>query len=409
MRLSSLKLAAAAAGVALAATACIGSDEASTDAGTAPSASTVVGVAATTTKAADLRAGLTYLLGEHIQLVGLATHTALADEGDPDAPAVKAAVKTLDDNSVELSKAVGVAYLKAEEPFLVSWRQHIDFYLDYTLGKATADDVKVAQARKDLAGFRTSFGRLINSFVPELPAKAVADEVIPHFASLLLVIDAQVAGDPEQFALLQKAAGHVPASAAFLAGGIATNLELGRTDTPAADLRSGLTALLTQHVYTVGIAVSTAVAKGGNLKDPMVTSAVAAIDANSVALSKAVGSGYPKTEAPFLVSWRQHIGYFVDYALGRKAKDRAKVAMAKTDLNGYRVSFGQLINSVVPELSADAVADELIPHVDSLVKAIDAAVAGDPSAFGKLKTAARHMPASAGVLSGGIAQNLKLS
>ena len=47
-------------------------------------------------------------------------------------------------------------------------------------------------------------------------------------------------------------------------------------------------------------------------------------------------------------------------------------------------SFGQLINSVVPELPADAVAEELVPHVDSLFAAIDASVAGKPDYQTKL-------------------------
>jgi hypothetical protein len=368
-----------------------------------------VGLEATTTKAVTLRAGLTYLLEEHVQLAGIATGTALAKKGNLKDPAVKAAVAALDANSVALSKAVGSAYPKAEAPFLASWRQHIGFFVDYTLGKATKNKAMTAKAIKDLDGYRTSFGQLISSVVPELPADAVADELKPHVASLFAAIDAQVAGDPKQFVLLQEAAGHMPGTAAILANGIATNLKLGKTDTPAGDLRAGLTALLTQHVYAAGIAINTAVAKGGNLKDPMVVSAVNALDANSVALSKAVGAAYPKAEAPFLASWRQHIGFFVDYTLGKATKSDAKVAKARTDLDGYRTSFGQLISSVVPELPADAVANELKPHVASLYAAIDAVVAGDPSVFGKLQTAAGHMPGTAATLAGGISQNLKLS
>ncbi|MBK5305228.1 MAG: hypothetical protein JJD92_00920, partial [Frankiaceae bacterium] len=82
---------------------------------------------------------------------------------------------------------------------------------------------------------------------------------------------------------------------------------------------------------------------------------------------------------------------------------------AKTDLDGYRTSFGQLISSVVPELPADAVASELKPHVASLFTAIDAVVAGDPTAFAKLQEAAGHMPGTAATLAGGIAENAKLS
>ena len=94
-----------------------------------------------------------------------------------------------------------------------------------------------------------------------------------------------------------------------------------------------------------------------------------------MALAKTVGSVYPEAERPFLASWRQHIGFFVNYTLGKATKNDKQVAKAKADLDAYRTSFGQLINSVIPELPADAVAEELIPHVDTLYAAIDASVA----------------------------------
>jgi hypothetical protein len=101
-----------------------------------------------------------------------------------------------------------------------------------------------------------------------------------------------------------------------------------------------------------GIALAQAVSKGGDLNEPSVKAVVAALDANSVAISKAVGSAYPDVEALFLDSLRQHIGFFVNYPLGKATNNAAMVAKARKDLNGYRTSFGQLINSVVPELPA---------------------------------------------------------
>ncbi|MBA3488299.1 MAG: hypothetical protein H0T78_01940, partial [Longispora sp.] len=100
-------------------------------------------------------------------------------------------------------------------------------------------------------------------------------------------------------------------------------MSMGTTTTAAADLRGGLTYLLTEHVYRAGIALKTAVDKSGNMEDPTVKAAVANLDENSVALSKAVGSAYPAAEAPFLESWRQHIGFFVDYTLGKATNDTA--------------------------------------------------------------------------------------
>ena len=177
----------------------------------------------------------------------------------------------------------------------------------------------------------------------------------------------------------------------------------------AATIRALLTAQLVDHVWLAGNALDTAVLKGGNLKDPAVKGAVAALDANSVALSKTVGSVYPQAEAAFLASWRQHIGFFVNYTLGKATKNAAMVNKAKSDLNGYRTSFGQLIHSVIPELPADAVAQELVPHVSTLLTAIDAAVVGSPSYQTKLAAAAAHMPMTAQILTNGIVQNKKIT
>jgi hypothetical protein len=178
---------------------------------------------------------------------------------------------------------------------------------------------------------------------------------------------------------------------------------------PAANLRATLTALLSDHVWLAGNALQTAVLNGGDLKAPAVAGAVAALDANSVALAQTLGSLYPDAEKPFLASWRQHIGFFVNYTLGKATKDAAMVSKARSDLDGYRTSFGQLINSVIPELPADAVAKELIPHVQTLFDAIDAAVAGSPNFQTKLATAAEHMVMTAAVLTSGIVANKKIT
>jgi len=386
------------------------SDDKSNGSNGPTTSSKVTGAAATTTPAAELRAALTDLLTQHVYLAGIALKTAVEKGGNLKDPAVVAAVTTLDGNSVALSKAVGSAYPDAEKPFLESWRQHIGFFVNYTLGEATKNTAMMNKAKADLDGYRTSFGQLINSVVPELPADAVAKELIPHVNTLYAAIDALVTGKGDAFALLSKAADHMPMTADILAGGIAKNKKLaGDPDDAASNLRSGLTYLLDSHVDLAGIALVQAVQKGGNLKDPSVVAAVNALDANSVALSKAVGSAYPDAEKPFLESWRQHIGFFVNYTLGKATKNTAMANKAKADLDGYRTSFGQLINSVVPELPADAVAKELIPHVQTLLDTIDALVAGKTTVFADLEMAAMHMPGTAKILSGGIAANKKLS
>ena len=172
---------------------------------------------------AALRAQLTALLADHVYLAGAAIDQALADGGDLETADVQAAVATVDENSVEIAALVGSVYPDAEQPFLDSWRSHIPFFVNYTLGKATGDEAMAAEAVENLNGYAVSFGELINSVVPELPAEAVQGELEMHAVSLLAAIDANIAGDPEYFSLLKEAAGHMPMTATALAGGIAAN------------------------------------------------------------------------------------------------------------------------------------------------------------------------------------------
>ena len=59
--------------------------------------------------------------------------------------------------------------------------------------------------------------------MPELPAEAVQGELEMHATTLLAAIDANIAGDPEYYSLLQEAASHMQMTATALAGGIAAN------------------------------------------------------------------------------------------------------------------------------------------------------------------------------------------
>ena len=170
------------------------------------------------------------------------------------------------------------------------------------------------------------------------------------------------------------------------------------TDSGASELRSGLTALLQEHVYLAGITTGTALS-GGDFEVPAAT-----LDANSVALSDAIGSVYGDAAGQqFLELWRKHIGFFVDYTLGTAAGDQAEKDQARAGLDAYRADFGAFLSSANPNLTKEAVAEALVPHVNSVFDAIDAQGAEDPRAFDELREAAGHMPGTANVLAGAIA------
>lgn len=160
------------------------------------------------------------------------------------------------------------------------------------------------------------------------------------------------------------------------------------TKSKAADLRTALNLQLTEHVYLAGFAVSEALL--GNT--PGFEGAAKALDTNTVELSKSIGSVYgADAEKRFLELWRAHIGMFVAYTQGAAAKDSAKMAKAKADLDGYRRDFDAFLSGANPNLPKGAVAELLVPHVQHLTAAIDAVAAGDlATGFDTLKTAADH-------------------
>ncbi|MGH9000270.1 MAG: hypothetical protein ACRDY7_12880 [Acidimicrobiia bacterium] len=337
--------------------------------------------------AAKLRQTLTAGLQEHEYLAGIAVAMAVVTKS-PTSPEFEAAAAALDKNSVALSEAVTSVYgPEAGTRFLDLWRTHIGFFVDYTVGKLTNDAAKADAARAGLDSYRADFGAFIESAgAPGLTKEAVAEALVPHVDSTFAAIDAVVAGDGTGIEKLRVAAGHMPMLAATLAGSIAQQFPDKYTGDPnsgASTLMATLTAGLQEHEYLAGITVVMGVLTK-SITSPEFEAAAAALDKNSVALSEAVTSVYnADAGARFLDLWRTHIGFFVDYTLGKLTNDAAKAQAARAGLDSYRADFGAFVESAgAPGLTKDAVAQALIPHVDSTFAAIDSVVAvlGAPAA-----------------------------
>ena len=361
----------------------------------------------TETGAAELRAGLTSLLQEHVYLAGIAVTQGVGqglDSGEFEASAA-----ALDENSVALSEAIGGVYGDdAGEQFLALWRDHIGMFVEYTKGEATGDAKLSAKARKDLDGYRAEFGAFLASANPNLTQEAVAEELKPHVSSVIKTINDVIGGEATTFDQLREAASHMPQTAAVLAGAIAEQKPEDFDGDPASgasELRAGLTGLLNEHVYLAGITVTQGVTEG--LDSKQFEAAAGTLDANSVALSEAIGGVYGDAAGEqFLALWRDHIGMFVEYTKGKATGDDKLVAKAAKDLDGYRREFGAFLESANPNLTADAVAEELKPHVASVAATVDSLVAGDGKVFTLLREAASHMPQTANVLAGAIVKQM---
>ena len=159
--------------------------------------------------------------------------------------------------------------------------------------------------------------------------------------------------------------------------------------TPAASLRVALNSLLGEHVILA--AAATGAALDG--RDAEFKAAAGALDANSVAISKAIGSVYGEgAEQAFLPLWRRHIGFAVDYTVGVATKDQVKQQKAVNDLMAYTQDFGAFLSSANPHLPKGVVVDLVKHHVVTLKDVIDAQASRDYArAYAAERGAVAHM------------------
>jgi len=214
-------VAAAATGVGVI-SATAGTSSANTDAATAPAQSHASHAGS---PAADLRVTLDRLLGEHAALAMNATN--LGYSGSKGFPA---AAKSLDRNSVELSKAIASIYgAKAGNVFLngkFQWRAHIGFFVDYTVALAKKNKAGQARAVANLKRYAKEHGAFLAT-ATGLPKPAVQNDLLGHVLELKNQLDAYAKGDyTKSAALYRDAYHHMFMTGDLLAGAIAKQKNL---------------------------------------------------------------------------------------------------------------------------------------------------------------------------------------
>lgn len=347
--------------------------------------------------AAELRAGLTALLQEHVLLTGITTSTTLAGQDAGPATAV------LDQNAAALGAIVSRLYGEPTgSQFLDLWRRHTAGLVAFTSVAASTDKAAVDKAKADLTAIQAELTTALNAANPQLTPDALTEALGSYATSVETAITAQAKKDPTAPTKLKAAADGMATTAIVLAAGIVKQKKddvPGKIDGVGAVVRTSLAAKLQEHAYLAGIVTGTTVGGG----DPK--SAAEALDENSTELSRAIGSVYGDEAARrFLQLWRQHIGLLVDFAEGAATKSPATMDAARSALDTYRGTFAAFLNAANPNLSEEAVANDLGAHIDSLLTAIQAQVAKDPAQVAKLREAAMHMPGTALLLATGIAR-----
>lgn len=175
----------------------------------------------------DLRALLGRQLGEHAALAMNATNLGVTGS-----KAFPAAAKALDRNSVALSKSIAAVYGNgAGTAFLngrFQWRDHIRFFVDYTVAVAKKDRAGQNKAVANLKRYTLEHGKLLGGATGLAP-KAVQADLLQHVLELKAQLDAYAKGQYTRAAnLYQDAYAHMFMTADLLAGAIAKQKNLPR-------------------------------------------------------------------------------------------------------------------------------------------------------------------------------------
>ncbi len=175
-------------------------------------------LAPATMASSDLRITLGRLLAEHAGLATFAMQKGL--DGDKDFDAI---AKALDGNTVDLGDAIGSVYGdEAKAGFLELWRNHIGFFVDYTVATAKKDEAGQTAARDKLAQYQADFSAFLDTATGgELPQSGAAEALQAHVNQLIGAIDTYAAGDyPEAYGQIREAYAHMFMTADALAGAI---------------------------------------------------------------------------------------------------------------------------------------------------------------------------------------------
>ncbi len=318
--------------------------------------------------AASLRSNLTALLEEQVYLTGFTVQAGAAEGGDLEAPEAAATAVALGDSATELSEIVGAAYGVAQgTTFLEAWDAHQQAIIDVAFDEAIPEDVDIAREAV-VAGLAEADPEADFAGLDELLATSDAD--------LITTVEQLAAGDDGAVVDLRTAADVMPDAALELAEIIATHSATeGEVASPESDLRAELTGLMQESALLTGLAVTEAVEADGDATAPGPAGVLDAVEENTDALSEAMEPEDEPARDAFAEIWGAHIDEFMAYTTALVDDDAAGLASAREELAVFRDDLGELLAQGYPALTKEAVAEELVPHTDSILAYTDARVA----------------------------------
>jgi hypothetical protein len=331
----------------------------------------VVRLAAATavpTSPRQVRAQFEQLLGLHALLAVRQMRSVVT----PTPELQRVAGASLQANTDALGRLVASAYGSAQAGrFTPLWQRHLADLMAYAKAAASKDASAKRSARTPLLADADAYGSwLAQASRGRVQASDAAAGVRMHVEELMDQADAYAARDYQQADRIERAAyEHMFTAGAGLARASVTPEVAVGLDTPPEKLRSAFAMLLGEHLELI-VEAQRATFAGA----PQFQAAAAQVNANTAALTKAMGGIVgPAKAAEFQRAWANHVEGLMAYTAAVAGNDQNAKATAKQNLDGFAERLALYFSDIVRNaLAADPLTKAITAHDQHLIDHVDA-------------------------------------
>ncbi|MBP1993931.1 copper amine oxidase N-terminal domain-containing protein [Paenibacillus eucommiae] len=329
------------------------------------------------TPAVELRASLDHLLSEHFVLA--VTSMTKAYDGAADS---KAVFDALNQNALDMKPAIASIYGEAgAAEFDRIFRNHNNYTDDIVNATKSNDQAALKEVDKEVEDFVIEFSTFLATATEgHLPKKAAEDVIRLHEKQVRDTFDSYVKGDYkaayETFREGFKTMFSISkALSVAIVAQMPEKFKNSKADTPAADLRSALNSLASEHV---ALATMEMQKEYEGAKD--FPSLIWAETQHTADFKAAISSIYGAEGAnQFEKIWvTDHINAQSSIAAAQKKGDLQAREAAKKRVEAFVIEFGGFLGAATAEnLPAKAAQDAVRTHEAQVLQAFDEYVAGN--------------------------------
>jgi hypothetical protein len=317
-------------------------------------------------KAADLRARLDLLLGEHVIVIAKDSLAATANRADEYAGYATLLTINGNDLGAVMNSAFGAS---AAAKFDQIWAMQTTYFVDYTVGIASHNADKSSGAASGLVnGFVPAFAQFMNSMT-SIPLDPITQLATEEVLEIKAIIDDQAAlNNAKMFVDLHKAYAQATRLGDALAPAIAQTFPdkfPGNPAGKAVDFRVSLDTLLQEHAYLATMTTSAATAGRSTEQAAALTAMAANADSLGTLLSSVFGA---TTGTRFDQVWGARDAELVVYAGNGDAATRQSALDSLT--SSFVAQFLSLVHDST-DLTGAEISNAVQSQVADTIKVID--------------------------------------